>query len=477
MSSTNNTQTQPVAPDKAPLAFWSMSPDQLPPDLRTPAQGLTDAEAQQRLARGGGGLHGGPQNTSSLLLLLSQFKSPIILVLIFASILSFFLKDAADGGIILTIIFVSGALGFWQERGAADAVKKLLAIVQVKATCQRGGKSIEVPTESVVAGDIILLSAGGAIPADSLILDSTDLFVNEATLTGETFPVEKLAGVLPAKTALAQRTNTLFMGTYVVSGTARVLAVRTGRDTEFGQVSQTLAHKSPETEFERGIRRFGYLLMQITLLMVLAILAVNVSLGRPVLDSLLFSLALAVGLTPQLLPAIISINLAHGAKRMATEKVIVKRLASIENFGSMDVLCTDKTGTLTEGTVKLHGAVDMDGKDSDSVLRLAFLNATFQSGYANPIDQAIVAYQPRDVSAYTKLDEEPYDFLRKRLSVLVAEKQPGQPEIHLMVTKGALANVLDVCTNAQTVAGVVPLGPLRAQIQSQFETLSGQGFR
>ena len=466
-----------LAPD-GPFPFWSIPAAQLPPDLQTPAQGLTDAEAQERLARGGGGLHGGPRNVNSLLLLLSQFKSPIILVLIFAALLSLFLKDSADAAIILLIVFVSGALGFWQERGAADAVQKLLAIVQVKATCRRGGQSLEIPTESVVAGDVVLLSAGGAIPADCLLLDSKDLFVNEATLTGETFPVEKSAGVLPADTALARRTNTLYMGTYVVSGTATALAVRTGRETEFGQVSQTLARKPPETEFEHGIRRFGYLLMQITLLMVLAILAVNVYFGRPVLDSLLFSLALAVGLTPQLLPAIISINLAHGAKRMAGEKVIVKRLASIENFGSMDVLCTDKTGTLTEGTVKLHGAVDIAGADSDAVLRLAFLNAKFQSGYTNPIDQAIVAYRPLETSPYTKLDEEPYDFLRKRLSVLVAEKRPGKPDTNLMVTKGALANVLDVCTDAQTAPGViVPLAPLRPQIQTQYETLSGQGFR
>lgn len=458
-------------------AFWSIPAAQLLSSLQTTEQGLTDAEAQTRLARGGG-LRGGSRNTNLLLLLLSQFKSPIIVVLIVAASLSFFLKDPVDGAIILTIILVSGALGFWQERGAADAVQKLLAVVQVKATCRRGGQPVVVPTQNVVAGDLVLLCAGGAIPADSLLLDSKNLFVNEATLTGETFPVEKSASVLPANTPLAQRTNTLFMGTYVVSGTATAVAVRTGRATEFGQVSQMLAQKPPETEFERGIRRFGNLLMQVTLLLVLVILAVNVFLGRPVLDSLLFSLALAVGLTPQLLPAIISINLAHGAKRMAQEKVIVKRLASIENLGSMDILCTDKTGTLTEGTVKLHGAIDIGGEESDPVLLLAFLNARFQSGYANPIDQAVVAYRPLDTSDYTKLDEEPYDFVRKRLSVLVARHSSGTPDTQLMVTKGALANVLQVCTTAQTGTGtVVPLDPLRAQIQTQYEALSGQGYR
>lgn len=467
----------PQGNKELPEAFWSAAPADLLTKLHTTAEGLTLAQAQSRSA-GSTGLGKQHPFWKTLILLLSQFSSPIILVLIFASCLSFFLKDAVDGAIILSIILVSGALGFWQEKGAADAVQKLLAIVEITVSCRRDGKATELPVSDVVTGDVILLNAGGAIPADSLILECKDLFVNEATLTGETFPVEKSVGVLPAATALAQRTNALFLGTYVVSGTATVVAVYTGRETEFGKISQTLAQKSPETEFERGIRHFGYLLMQVTLLMVLVILAVNVYFGRPVLDSLLFSLALAVGLTPQLLPAIISINLAHGAKQMAKDKVIVKRLSSILNLGSMNVLCTDKTGTLTEGAVKLHGAVDVAGKDSDSVLLLAFLNAHFQSGYTNPIDQAIVAYRPLDMAAYTKLDEEPYDFVRKRLSVLVAKSGPGMPDTHLMVTKGALANILEVCTTALTEAGtVVPLGPLRAQIEAQYEALSGQGYR
>ena len=422
------------------------------------------------------------QNQSAsnpLLLLLSQFKSPIILILIFSAGLSLFLKDTVDAVIILAIVLVSGLLGFWQERGAADAVQKLLLIVQVKATCQRGGKSVEVRTEEVVSGDLVLLRAGGILPADCLILESKDLTVNEAALTGETFPVEKNAGILPPETALAQRTNSLFMGTSVVSGTASAIAVNIGRSTEFGKVSQTLGHKPPETEFERGIRQFGYLLMEVTLLLVLGIFAANVYFHRPVLESFQFSLALAVGLTPQLLPAIISINLAHGAKRMAQQKVIVKRLAAIENFGSMDVLCTDKTGTLTEGAVTLRSALDVSGKESDRVLLLATLNARFQSGYANPIDQAIVAFRPLDTSDYTKLDEEPYDFIRRRLSVLVAKSNGPGAATHLMVTKGALANILEVCTTAETAEGAAatPLDPLRPAIQAQTEALSSQGFR
>ncbi len=461
-----------MPPNPIALAFWSLSPPDLLTQLKTTTLGLTQAEAESRLA-GGAGITQPHPLWKMLTLLLSQFKNPIILILISAALLSVFLKDAVDAGIILAIVLVSGLLGFWQERGAAGAVEKLLAVVQIKATCQRDGKPVEVRTDEVVPGDIVVLQAGDIVPADCLILESKDLFVNEAALTGETFPAEKSAAVLPSNTPLAKRTNSLFLGTSVASGTAQAVAVLVGKSTEFGKVSLTLTKRPPETEFERGIREFGYLLMEVTLLLVLGIFAANVYFHRPVLESLLFSLALAVGLTPQLLPAIISINLAHGAKRMAEQKVIVKRLAAIENFGSMDVLCTDKTGTLTEGTVQVHSAVDVCGVGSDRVLRLAFLNAHFQSGYTNPIDDAIAHFKPLDVSGDTKLDEEPYDFVRKRLSILV---QSGGR--HLMVTKGALSNVLEVCQTADTAPGqAAPLDPLRAQIQAQYAAFSSQGYR
>lgn len=456
----------------SPDSFWNVPAADLLTHLKSTEGGLTGAEARSRLA-GSAGLEKAHPQWKMLLLLLSQFKSPIILILIFAALLSLFLKDTADALIILLIVVVSGLLGFWQERGAADAVQKLLAVVEIKALCMRDGTAVEVPTNAVVPGDVVILRAGDIIPADSLILESKDLFVNEAALTGETFPVEKLPATLPADTPLAGRTNSLFLGTSIVSGTAKAVAARTGRATEFGKVSQTLTRKPPETEFERGIRDFGYLLMEVTLLLVLGIFAANVYFHRPVLESLLFSLALAVGLTPQLLPAIISINLAQGAKRMAATKVIVKRLAAIENFGCMDVLCTDKTGTLTEGTVRLNAAVSVGGEVSPEVLRLAFLNAKFQTGYDNPIDAAIVSASPQDVSGCLFLDEEPYDFVRKRLSVLV--ESDGK---HLMIAKGALSNILEVCQTAQVAGGkVAPLAPLRADIQKQYEQFSAQGWR
>ena len=430
-------------------------------------------EVQQRLLRYGSNLLKPKKKSYMLSLLFAQFKSPIILMLFFATGLSFFLHDPVDAFIILTIVLVSGLLGFWQERGAANAVEKLLAIVQIKASVLRDGGPKEIPVEEIVPGDIVILGAGEIIPGDCLILESKDLFVDEAMLTGETFPGEKTAAVLAAETPLGQRTNSLFMGTHVVSGSARAVVIRTGKETEFGKVSERLKLRPQETEFEHGIRQFGYFLMEVTLVLVVVIFAINVYLVRPVLDSFLFSLALAVGLTPQLLPAIISINLAHGAKRMAQKKVIVKRLASIENFGSMNVICSDKTGTLTEGVVHLQSALDVDGVPSDKVLLYAYLNAFYETGFTNPIDEAIRTHHQFDLSGYQKQDEIPYDFLRKRLSILVSHD-----DTHLMVTKGALPNVLDVCSSAETEEGkIIEIAAARDRIQQHLEEFSSKGLR
>ncbi len=439
---------------------------------------MTEDEAGKRLKQYGSNLLTPKKRSDAPTLLLAQFKSPVVLILIFAGGLSFFLGDSVNAFIILVIILVSSLLGLSQERGANKAVEKLLAIVQTKATIVRDGTQKEIPVEGIVPGDIIILNAGDLIPGDSLVIESKDLFVNEASLTGETYPAEKAAGVLPPETSLSQRTNSLFMGTNVVSGSAQAVVVGTGSRTEFGKVSERLKLRPPETEFERGVRRFGYLLMEVTMLLVVATFAINVYFARPVLESLLFSLALAVGLTPQLLPAIISVNLAHGAKKMALQKVIVKRLSSIENFGSMNVLCSDKTGTLTEGAIRIQSVHDVEGKESDKALLFAFLNAFYQTGFTNPIDEAIrtdeaIQAHHFDVSSYRKLDEVPYDFIRKRLSILVSKD-----EKNLMVTKGALQNVLDACSSAETPEGtIVEIEPVRNQIQQHFEEFSSKGLR
>lgn len=486
-------------------AFWSLPTDQVLQQTHSTIAGLSRQDAKQRLSEYGANSLKQKHKSSALMLLLNQFKSPIILILIFAAVLSIFLQDAADAIIILTIVLISGLLGFWQERGASNAVEKLLALVQVKATVLRDGQSQEIPNEEVVSGDIVLLSAGKNIPGDCLVLESKDLSVAEAALTGETYPVDKLSGVLPAETGLSQRTNSLYMGTNVISGTAKAVVVHTGKETEFGKVSERLKLRPPETEFERGLSKFGYFLMEVTLILVVLIFVANVYLHRPVLESFLFSLALAVGLTPQLLPAIVSVNLARGAKKMAKKQVIVKRLPAIENFGSMNVFCTDKTGTLTAGEVKIHSAVDVDGKESDRVLLYAYLNAASESGYVNPIDTAIREYKTFDISGYQKLDEVPYDFNRKRLSILFKKaknavlgshatplKSGNLPtgvapqeerffkteSTHLIVTKGALKNILDVCLTVETAEGkTIDIAQGRQKLHQQAEDLGSKGFR
>ena len=447
--------------------FWSLPAADVLRRLDATPRGLAGAEASRRLERVGPNVLQARKRTGEVGLLLSQFKSPLILILLFAAGLSFFLHDPADALIILGIVLASGVLGFWQERGAAHAVDKLLAVVQTKATALRDGAEKEIPVAEIVPGDVVVLSAGKSIPGDCLVLESNDLFVDEATLTGETYPVEKKAGTVAADAPLGQRANTLFMGTHVVSGSAAAVVVRTGTATEFGKVAERLRLRSPETEFERGVRRFGYLLMEVTLVLVIAIFAINVSFHRPVLESFIFSLALAVGLTPQLLPAIISINLAHGAKRMADGKVIVRRLASIENFGSMNVLCCDKTGTLTEGVVRVHAALNVEGQESEEVLRYAYLNAFFETGLVNPIDEAIRTYRRFDLGDCRKLDEVPYDFIRKRLSVLVADK-----DRHVLITKGALARCSRSAPRRERPAGRTSRSPRSATRSTSASPIS-----
>jgi Mg2+-importing ATPase len=453
--------------------YWSEPPERLQAALHSTANGLTTADAQQRLAQYGPNVLQARERATPLKLFLGQFKSPIVLILLFATGVSAATQEWVDAVIILAIVLGSALLSFFQEYSANTAAEKLRAQVTAKTTVLRDGQLQSIPAEEVVPGDVVLLSAGSLVPADGVLLEARDFYVNQAVLTGETFPVAKTPDPVAVGASLAERTNCVFMGTNVRSGSARALIVQTGTSTAFGQIAERLTLRPPETEFERGIRRFGYLLTEVMFVLVLIVFAVNVFSHKPVLDSLLFSIALAVGLTPQLLPAIISINLSKGSQTMAAHGVIVRRLESIENFGSMDTLCTDKTGTLTEGVVQLDGALDLTGQPSDAVFRYAYLNARLQTGLANPLDEAIVARAQPDVVGVTKVDEVPYDFVRKRLSVVV------QDEGHVrMITKGALDNVLAACTQVQDGDAAAPLdADRRAGIQQRFEAWSGQGFR
>jgi Mg2+-importing ATPase len=456
--------------------YWSRSAASLLEHLQTSGGGLSVEEAGRRLAAHGPNLLETREEVTPVGLFLRQFRSPIMLILLFATGISAVTREWVDAVIILLVLLGSALLSFAQEYNANNAAAKLRAQVNIKATVLRGGEKRAIPADEVVPGDVTLLSAGSLVPADGVLLQAVDLFVNQAVLTGETFPVEKTPGVVAADASLAERTNCVFMGTSVRSGTGQALIVETGKTTAFGQLAGRLALRPPETEFERGIRHFGTMLTQVMTLLVFIVFAVNVYFDKPVLDALLFSLALAVGLTPELLPAIISINLSKGSQTMATNGVIVRRLESIENLGSMDVLCTDKTGTLTKGVVQLDEAFDADGNPADGVLRLAYLNAYLQTGLANPLDEAIISRAIAagiDISSWSKADEIPYDFVRKRLSVAAR-----QADRVVIVTKGALENILAVCTRVEQGNDTVNLDqPRLAEIRTRYATWSEQGFR
>lgn len=460
---------QPVAAQ----TFCHYSPEEAYRSTNSSEKGLSEKQAQEKRKQFGANTLQQKINTTSLLLFLRQFKTPVTLLLIGAAILSMLLGDAVDSYIIFTIILVSSLLGYWQEKGAADAVNELTRMIQVKCSVLRDGTWIELPVEQVVPGDIVLLSAGALIPADCLLINSKELFTDEAAFTGETYPVEKNVTVLPEDTALNKRVNSLFMGSHVISGKGTALVIRTGSQTEFGKISASLRGKSPETEFEKGIAQFGYLLMRITFLLVFIIFAVNVYLHKPVLDSFLFSLALAVGLTPQLLPVIISVNLATGARRMARKKVIVKKLSCIPNFGSMTILCSDKTGTLTEGKVTVKETLDSNGNHSDKILKYAWLNASMQQGFRNPIDDALCSIYKDDIEKYTLQTEVPYDFARKRLTVQVVSGSKN-----MAITKGALHAVMDICTRVELADGTtIPLADKKEELIRIFEKNSAEGYR
>jgi len=454
-------------------AIWSLLNGEILELLSSSNEGLSTEECVRRQTRYGHNALKPAERVEALGVFLKQFKSPLILILIVTAILSFVLHDPTNALIILVIVLISGGLSFWQEYRASSAVKELLRMLRPKTRVMRDHGEKEIPTSEVVPGDVVFLSAGDSIPADCVVLEAKDLYVNEASLTGETYPAYKTTGVVEPDTPLSKRTNMLFTGTYVASGEAKALVVQIGRQTEFGKIAEHLKMGRPETEFEHGLRRFGYFLMEVTLLLVVVIFAINVYLQRPVIEAFLFSLALAVGLTPQLLPSIVSVNLAHGAREMARNKVIVKHLPSIENFGSMNVLCCDKTGTLTEGVVELSSFLNIDRQQDEKVLLYAYLNSSFEQGFVNPIDEAIRRYRQFALEGYRKLDEVPYDFLRKRLSVLVASDQGS-----LMVTKGSVGKIVDICSKAErSDSSIVDIGSVSEGVLVRSDELGADGFR
>lgn len=465
---------QLLLPGGAP--YWSQSKEAVLASLHATAKGLSTQVAASRLASNGPNTLQDKRNHSALRVLGRQFRSPLVLILVIAAAISAIVGEAHEAIIISIIVLASCLLGFFQEYGASQAAEKLKQRLSQKTIALRDGSECVIRADAVVPGDVLRLSAGSLIPADGLILDTCNFNVSEAVLTGETFPVVKKPGTSLADASLAGRNNVVFAGTSVRSGTASVLVVGTGVHTEFASIAESLERQVPETEFAKGIRRFGVLMTEIMFAMVVIVFFANAMLGRPLIDSILFSLALAVGLTPELLPAIISVTLARGARTMAASGVIVRRLEAIENLGSMDILCTDKTGTLTEGVIHLDGWMDIDERASDRVLLLARLNAMLQSGMPNPLDQAIVGSPSSgsSESAFVKRDEIPYDFIRKRLSVVVCSPV-GET---LMICKGAIDSVLEVCDRARDAGGEHALEKtIHTRIIDRFRAWSEQGYR
>ena len=458
-------------------AYWAKSAGQLAEELGSAPGGLSAAAAQARLRSVGPNVIGHQGGHPAVAAFVRQFRSPLVLILIFAALVSAFVGEGSEAIIITVIVLASCVLSFTQEYGASRAMEALTARIARKATVLREGEQTLVAIEEIVPGDVVMLSAGNLIPADGALLEARDFNVSESALTGEAFPVVKAPGISPPDAQFGERGNAVFTGTSVRSGTAKMLVVRTGEHTAFASIAATIARRVPETQFNRGIRRFGYLMTEVMLVIVIVVFFVNLLLERPPIDSLLFSLALAVGLTPELLPAIISVTLARGARTMAAGGVIVRRLDAIENLGSMDLLCTDKTGTLTEGVIRLDVCADPIGTASDVVRLWAHLNATLQSGMANPLDEAIASSpcEAADLARYAKVDEIPYDFIRKRLSVVV--RRDGESD-DLLICKGAVQNVVEACSSMLEGTTSRPLdAELAKAIDDKVRGWSGEGFR
>ena len=444
--------------------------------------GLSSTEAAERLKRYGPNRLQGATQRALVLQFLTHFKNPLVLVLLVASGISALTGDVTGALIIGMIVVMSVTLDFVQAYRAGRAAEELALKVAVTATVLRDGKPCELPVAELVPGDVVQLSAGDVVPADSRLLQADDFFVNQAQLTGEPYPVEKKAaqvqpagGAAVAPPAWALESEDLvFMGSSVVSGWASVQIARTGSSTALGQIAVSLNLAPPPTAFEIGTRRFGMLIMRLTLALVLFTLLVNVAFHRPLLESFLFAVALAVGLTPELLPMVVSVTLTRGALRMAVLKVIVKRPSAIQDMGAMDVLCTDKTGTLTEARIRLERHVDASGQEKPGVLALAYLNSYFESGLRSPLDDAILAHEDIDVSAWTKIDEVPFDFERRRVSVLL--QRAG---VRRLVVKGAPEDVLRLCTHFEDSQGasVTLDDAARAGIDALFNSLGQEGFR
>ncbi|WP_440949334.1 magnesium-translocating P-type ATPase [Methanosphaerula subterraneus] len=441
--------------------------------LNSSAQGLTTENAEaQRLQYGRNDISS-KKKESVILQFLKQFTNPLVLILLFAALISIAVGEVTNAAIIISIILISVILDFFQRYRAENAAALLTKKIIARARVQRDEKEEEIPIVDLVPGDLISLTAGDMIPADARLLTARDFFVNESSLTGEPYPVSKSETLLDPDKPLAQAENYVFLGTSVISGTARAIITKTGLFTEYGKIAKTLVERPPETDFEHGLKQFSYLMSKFVFSLVILVFFVNALYKQDILQSLLFSVALAVGMTPELLPMILSLNMTKGAIAMSAKGAIVKHPESIQNFGSMDVLCTDKTGTLTDNRIALIKHLDPDGNDNEKVLLFSYINSYFHTGLKNPLDEAIIAFQPEDTGKYQKIDEIPFDFIRRRTSVAVSGASG-----HLLITKGAPEETLAICTSVERDGAVTRLTDAdREEILGLYKKQSRDGFR
>ncbi|MCX6773106.1 MAG: magnesium-translocating P-type ATPase [Candidatus Micrarchaeota archaeon] len=469
---------------------WSKPVDTLVKGLGSDKNGLNEEEVGKRLQKYGPNELAVKKKRNIVLRYLSYFVNPLIVFLIIIGVLSYYLSSAISGELIFAMVMISVSLTFYEEYNAQDAADKLRKMIRNTATVVREGKEKEVPLKSLVPGDIVRLSAGDLVPADCAIISCKDFFVNQASLTGESLPVEKTNEASKKGSGITDLGNAVFFGSSVVSGSATALVLRTGLNTQFGELSTRLTQAAPETAFDRGIKDYSMLMLKFIFALVVVLFVINAvfktadSMEARFINAFLFSLAVAVGLTPEMLPVIVTANLSQGAKKMAKKDVIVKRLSSIQNLGAMDVLCTDKTGTLTEDRIALVRHINADGEEDEVTLQLAYLNSLHQTGLKNPLDKAIMDHDAengaKEAAEYEKLDEIPFDFSRRRMSVVVMEKGKAAKKnaVALLLTKGAPEGVLPLCTHHSTHGIQHPFDADDLKGANEiYRKLSSEGYR
>jgi P-type Mg2+ transporter len=449
-------------------------------ELRSQLGGLSEAEAASRLKQVGTNEIAREKHQSALMRLLSNIKNPLVLLLIALGVLSYLTGDQRATVVIFVMVILGVVLRFFQEMRADHAAEKLRAMVSNTATLVRGGKEAEVSLKLLVPGDIVRLAAGDMVPADVRVLSAKDLFLNQMALTGEALPLEKKAAPASADVQNPlELPNICFLGSNVESGSATAVVIHTGDRTYFGSLAASIVGQRQLTSFDKGINKFTWLMIYFIAVMVPAVFLINGLSKHDWMEAFLFAMAVAVGLTPEMLPMIVTVNLSKGALAMARKKVIVKRLNAIQNFGAMDVLCTDKTGTLTQGKIVLEKHLDVNGDPSEKVLHYGYLNSFHHTGLKNLLDQAILDHEElrehlKADEKYRKIDEIPFDFVRRRMSVVV-EDETG---LNTLICKGAVDEVMSQCTRVEVKGEAIEVLPEHDAKRRQLaDELNGQGFR